>query len=115
MLRSKHQCEDFSIGDKKLENNEGVEKLFFELSSKSRLDILRELQKEKLKMQEIAHRLNVTATEAFRQLQRLSNALLVQKQPEGTLALAQYGRLVLQLSSSLDFVSKHKNTFRRMM
>ncbi|MBN1861085.1 MAG: helix-turn-helix domain-containing protein [Candidatus Thermoplasmatota archaeon] len=110
-LRNKHWCEDFSNGDKKLENDEGVEKLFFELASESRLGILRELQKENLKMQEIARRLDVTATEAFRQLQRLSEALLVQKQPEGTFAITQYGKLVLQLSSPLDFVFKYKNYF----
>jgi len=99
------------MGDKKLENDEGIEKLFFELASESRLNILRELRRENLKMQEIARRLDVTATEAFRQLQRLSEALLVQKQPEGTFAITQYGTLVLQLSSSMDFVFKHKNYF----
>ena len=94
-----------------MENDEGIEKLFFELASESRLGILHKLRTENLKMQEIARRLNVTATEAFRQLQRLSEALLVQKQPEGTFAITQYGKLVLQLSSSLDFVFKHKNYF----
>ena len=91
--------------------NDGVEKLFFELASESRLSMLRELQTKNLRMQEIARRLDVTATEAFRQLQRLSEALLVQKQPEGTFAITQYGKLALQLSSSLDFVFKHKNYF----
>src|SRR4030042_448495 len=110
MLRSKHRCEEFSVGDRKLEN-EGIEKLFFELASESRLSILRELQTEKLQMQEIARRLDVTATEAFRQLQRLSEALLVQKQPEGTFAITNYGKLVLQLASSFEFVSKHKDYF----
>lgn len=94
-----------------MENDAGIEKLFFELASESRLSILRELQKENLKMQEIARRLDVTATEAFRQLQRLSEALLVQKQPDGTFAIAEYGKLVLQLSSSLEFVSKYKDYF----
>ncbi len=89
----------------------GLEKLFFELASESRLCILRELQKENLKMQEIARRLDVTATEAFRQLERLSAASLVKKQPDGTFALAEYGKLVLQISTSLDFVSKHKDYF----
>lgn len=92
-------------------DNEGIEKLFFELASESRLSILRELQKENLKMQEIARRIDVTATEAFRQLERLSSALLVQRQPDGRFALAEYGRLVLQLSSSLEFISKHKDYF----
>ena len=85
--------------------------MFFELASESRLSILRELQKENLKMQEIARRLNVTATEAFRQLERLSAALLVKKQSDGTFVLTEYGKIVLQLSSSLDFVSKYKNYF----
>jgi predicted transcriptional regulator len=110
MLRSKYQCENFSAGDK-LENNVGLEKLFFELASESRLAILRELQKENLKMQEIARRLDVTATEAFRQLERLSAALLVQRQPDGSFAISEYGKLVMQLSSSLEFVSKHKDYF----
>lgn len=91
--------------------NEGIEKLFFELASESRLGILRELRKENLKMQEIARRLDVTATEAFRQLERLSAALLVQRQPDGTFAIVEYGKLVLQLSSSLEFVSRHKDYF----
>ena len=86
-------------------------KLFFELASESRLCILRELQKENLKMQEIARRLDVTPTEAFRQLERLSAASLVQRQPDGTFALAEYGKLVLQISTSLDFISKHKEYF----
>jgi len=89
----------------------GLEKLFFELASESRLTILRELKKENLKMQEIARRLDVTPTEAFRQLERLSGALLVQKQPDGTFALAEYGKIVLQISTSLGLVSRYKEYF----
>lgn len=89
----------------------GLEKLFFELASESRLSILRELQKESLKMQEIARRLDVTATEIFRQLERLTAASLVQRQPDGTYAIAEYGELVLQISTSLDFISKYKQYF----
>ena len=89
----------------------GLAKLFFELASESRLCILRELQKENLKMQEIARRLDVTPTKAFRQLERLSASTLVQRQPDGTFALAEYGKLVLQISTSLDFISKHKEYF----
>lgn len=52
-----------------MDADSGLEKLFFELASESRLGILRQLQKENLKMQEIARRLDITATEAFRQLE----------------------------------------------
>jgi predicted transcriptional regulator len=88
-----------------------MEKLFFELASESRLSILRQLQKENLKMNEIARRLDVTATEAFRQLQRLSEATLVQRQPEGTYAITCYGKLVLHLCSSFEVASKHREYF----
>jgi predicted transcriptional regulator len=90
---------------------EGLDKLFFELASESRLSILHQLQKENLKMQEIARRLDVTPTEAFRQLERLSNASLVQRQPDGAFALAEFGKLVLQMSSSFDFIYKYKEYF----
>lgn len=88
-----------------------MEKLFFELASESRLNILRELQKGNLKMQEIARRLDVTATEAFRQLERLSGPLLVQRQPEGTFAITQYGKLMLEFSASMEFLFKHREYF----
>jgi len=94
-----------------MENPEGIEKLFFELASESRLSILRKLMEKDWKMNEIARKLDLTTTETFRQLQRLSEGLLVQKQPEGTYAITEYGRLVLQLSASLDFVFKHKEYF----
>jgi predicted transcriptional regulator len=108
MLRSKYQSENVSSGGKKMANDAMLEKLYFELASESRLAILRELQRENLKMQEIARRLDVTATEAFRQLERLSAALLVQRQSDGTFALAEYGKLVLQLSTTFEFTCTHK-------
>ena len=94
-----------------MENQEGIEKLFFELASESRLGILRELQTKNLKMQEIARRLDLTATEAVRQLKRLTEALLIQRQPEGSYTITEYGKLVLQLSASLQFAFKHKKFF----
>jgi predicted transcriptional regulator len=94
-----------------LGNHERIEKLFFELASESRLSIMRELQAENLKMNKIASRLDVTATEAFRQLQRLSEAMLVQRQPEGSFAITCYGKLVLHLCSSFEFASKHREYF----
>ena len=98
---------------KKMENPEGIEKLFFELASESRLGILHKLTEKDGKMNEIARKLDLTTTETFRQLQRLSEGLLVQKQPEGTYTITEYGRLVLQLSAPLEFVFKHKEYFEK--
>jgi predicted transcriptional regulator len=94
-----------------MEDQKGIEKLFFELASESRLGILRKLMEKDWKMNDVARKLDLTTTETFRQLQRLSEGLLVQKQPEGTYAITEYGRVVLQLSASLDFVFKHKEYF----
>ncbi len=111
LLRSKYQSEKVRLGVKDLDSDSGLEKLFFELASESRLAILQQLQKENLKMQEIARRLDVTATEAFRQLERLSAAMLVKRQPDGAFAISEYGKLVMQASSSLDFLSKYRDYF----
>lgn len=94
-----------------MENSEGVEKLFFEFASESRIGILRELQKSNLKMQEVSRKLDLTDTEAFRQLQRLSEAMLVQKQPDGKYALTQFAKIEMQLGSSMNFVFTYKQYF----
>ncbi len=88
-----------------------MDRLFYELASESRLDILRVLQTKNLKMQEIARRLDLTATEAFRQLERLSAAMLVQRQPDGAYALTQFGKLELHFAASMEFILKHKQYF----
>jgi len=95
-----------------VKTEERLEKLFFELASESRLSILHEFQKENLRAQEIARRTDLTDTETSRQLQRLSEASLIQKLPSGAYELSSYGRLVLDLSLSLDFVSRFKEYFR---
>ncbi len=94
-----------------MENQSELAKLFFELASDSRLSILFELRNEALKMQDVARRLDVTATEAFRQLERLSAALLVARKPEGTYVVTTFGKLVMQLFSPLSFVLKYRDYF----
>jgi predicted transcriptional regulator len=94
-----------------MENQEGLEKLFFELASESRLGILRKLQAEGLRMQEIARKLELTDTETCRQLHRLSEARLVQKQPDGKYRLTTYARLILEASSQMGFISKNVDYF----
>jgi len=94
-----------------LETQKGVEQLFFELASENRLNILRDLQTGPQKIQEIGRRLKLTDTEAFRQVHRLSEASLIQKQPDGTYVVTQYGKLILQLSRPLEFVCANMQCF----
>lgn len=111
MLTCKHQCEDTLIGDTIVGNNDGLAKTFFELASENRLGILKELRLSKLKTQDIARKMDMTPTEAVRQLQRLSDTGLIQRQPDSTYAISPFGQLVLQLSSSIEFISHHQDYF----
>ncbi|MGD6851073.1 MAG: helix-turn-helix transcriptional regulator [Candidatus Bathyarchaeia archaeon] len=88
-----------------------IERLFYELASESRLAILQELREKDGKMNDIARKLDMTTTETFRQLQRLIEASLAKKQPEGTYAITEYGKLVLEFSSPLEFVLQNKDYF----
>ncbi len=94
-----------------MEDEEGVERLFFELASESRLGILREINRQKSKMRELARKLDLSTTDTFRQLQRLSDALLVQKQNDGSYGITHYGIFVLRLSDNLEFIFKHRTFF----
>jgi len=91
-----------------LENSEGLDRVFYELASESRLGILRELLTKNFKMQEVARKLGLTDTEAFRQLQRLSEALLIQRLPDGAYSITQYGKLLMLFSRSFIFASNFK-------
>jgi len=90
---------------------EGVDRLYYDLASETRIQILRQIQKENIRMNEIARRLDLTATEIFRQIQKLSEASLIQKNQEGFYFLTTYGNLLLQLGAPVEFVFKHRQYF----
>lgn len=94
-----------------MESKDSIDRLFFELASESRLGILRQLLAKELKMQELARNLNLTDTETCRQLQRLTEARLIQKKPNGTYAVTSYGLLQIQLMASMTFVFKNTDFF----
>ncbi len=78
---------------------------------KARLGIIWELKAKDSKMQEIARKLNLTDTETCRQLQRLSEAQFIQKQPDATYKLTSYAKLILDTSSQLNFLYKFRGYF----
>ena len=86
--------------------------LHLQLASADRIRILSEVQKEELHVSEVAKRLSMTATETLRQFQRLSEAGFLEKEPDGKYRLTNYGKLALDMSSPLDFISRHKDYFK---
>jgi predicted transcriptional regulator len=100
------------LEDKKLEENSGeISKVLFELSSNRRANILFEIQKENLKMQQIAKSLDMTVTETFRHLQRLTEAKLVEKKADGTYAITSLGSLATGFVSGFNFVLQNGDYF----
>ncbi|MFW9962360.1 MAG: helix-turn-helix transcriptional regulator [Candidatus Sifarchaeia archaeon] len=93
------------------EEEEEISKVLFELASNRRAGILFELEKQNLKMQQIAKTLDMNVTETFRHLQRLSDAKLVEKKVDGTYAITTLGNLTIGLLSNLNFILKHGNYF----
>ena len=94
-----------------MKDQQAIEKLFFELASESRLSILRKLNEKRWKMNALARKLDLTTTETFRQLQRLGNASFVSKDVDGFYGLTPFGKLVLFLSPSFEFILKHRQYF----
>ncbi len=85
--------------------------LYFELSNEDRLEILQKLSEEPMNVTGIARELDITTQECSRHLSRLSEAMLVERDPEGGYSLSQYGRLSLSLIAGQRFVSEHRDYF----
>jgi predicted transcriptional regulator len=62
-------------------------------------------------MQEIARKLDLTDTETCRQLQRLSDAQLIQKQSDGTYTITCLGAVNLHLITPIDFANRNSAYF----
>jgi len=73
--------------------------------------MIEELQAQNLKLSEVAKKLDITATEAFRQLQRLTEAGFLEKGTDGRYRSTPYSRLILESSAAMDFLSKHREYF----
>ncbi len=93
------------------EEEEEISKVLFELASNRRASILFEVEKQSLKMQQIAKSLDMNVTETFRHLQRLSDAKLVEKKVDGRYEVTSLGNLTIGLLSNLNFILKHGNYF----
>jgi len=77
------------------------------------MNVMLEIQKQRLRLSHISKKLNMTVTEASRHLQRLSEARLIQKDVEGSYGLTPFGELSLSLLSGLGFVSRYSDYFMK--
>lgn len=93
------------------EPNEGVGSLFFELAGDLRLAMLTKLSQKNYRLSQLASELDATMQEAHRNMTRLVESGLVLKDKEGELVLTAYGRTVVTIIPSYDFLYHNRDFF----
>ena len=78
--------------------------LLFLLSSADRVNILSAINEERLRLSQLASKFSMTTQETSRQLARLSDAKLIEKDPKGLYGLTGLGNLALKLLPSFGFL-----------
>ena len=90
---------------------EEMAELLFVLSSNDRQRLLLELKTDRPRLTQLAQKLSATVQETSKHLARLSDAKLIEKYSNGSYRLTAYGKQVLRLLPSFDFLSKNREYF----
>ena len=85
--------------------------LLFELANIDRLTILTEIDRGPLKLSQVARKLSATVQETSRHLERLSKAKLIEKDSTSSYRITSFGKLVLSILPSLDFLQQKREFF----
>ena len=91
--------------------NKAMHDLFFEASHEDRYEILMTLQKNAMRITDIAKELDINNPEARRHVSRLRDVGLIHRDIEGLYHLTPYGEACLTLFSEFDFLSTNKEYF----
>lgn len=86
--------------------------LFMELASDTRCDILKTVEKQKIRSTEIAKKLDLTVQETHRNTARLTDTGIITKDSEGYFMLTAFGKMIVQNMDSFYFFNKHKKFFQ---
>ena len=90
---------------------EGVGSLFFELAGDLRLSMLARLNERDYRLSQLASELEATMQEAHRNMMRLIDSGLVSKGKDGELVLTSYGKTIVSLVPSYDFLYRNREFF----
>jgi predicted transcriptional regulator len=88
-----------------------TEKTFFELASEQRLAIVFHLNNKKAKISQLAKDLDITMQEVHRNVSRLQDAGLIEKDPEGVFSLTTFGNTIIKQIPTFNYLSKYKEYF----
>lgn len=90
---------------------EALHNLLFELAGEDRLDLLYELKNKPIRMSDLSKKLGFTVQETSRNLSRLVDSKLINKEADGCFRLTPFGEETLTLLKGFDFLSRHREYF----
>jgi predicted transcriptional regulator len=94
-----------------LQPNEGVGSLFFELAGDLRLSMLTKMSHKSYRLSQLATELDATMQEVHRNMTRLIESGLVAKDKEGELVLTAYGRTIVMIIPTYEFLYRNRVFF----
>ena len=90
---------------------EDTARIFFELGSTQRIAILYKIAEVKCNLARLSKDLGCTMPEIRRNIIRLTNSGLVDRESNGTFFLTTFGKTILDQIPTLDFLSRNKDYF----
>lgn len=85
--------------------------LFFEISSQERHKVLLNLREETSNLTRLSNKIELNLPETRRHISRLLEVDLIERNPEGSYSLTNYGYQILELIEEISFYTKHKEYF----
>jgi predicted transcriptional regulator len=88
-----------------------TEDVFSSLANSQRLAILDTISKNKETLSSIAKKLRITTQETHRNLNKLMNSNIIEKDFKGYFSLTVFGDMIIKNISAINFLTKHKKFF----
>ena len=88
-----------------------TEEIFSSLANSQRLAILYIISENKKTLSSIAKELKITTQETHRNLNKLMNSNIIEKDFKGYFSLTVFGDMIIKNISAINFLSKHKKFF----
>jgi predicted transcriptional regulator len=85
--------------------------IFVELAGELRRQMMLKLNRQSLRLSDLAKVLDATMQEAHRNINRLIDVGLVEKNAEGLLSLTTYGKIILKQIPTFAFLTEHNEYF----
>lgn|SRR5574341_129131 len=97
--------------EKDMEDFSNTGKIFVELAGELRLQMLMRLNQQNMRLSELAEELDATMQEAHRNINRLIDIGLAEKQAGGLLSLTTFGKVMLKQIPTFAFLAEHEKYF----